>query len=82
MSVKATSILRSVALLGTATAASAMLAQVAIAKGLHVPGQSPYFYSRGADQVFAPRPDFPGAKQSDVAKTSRSVKHHKATSQQ
>lgn len=82
MSIKATSILRSVALLGTATAASAMLAQLAMAKGLHVPGQSPYFYSRSVDQVFAPRPNFPGAKQSEMAKTSRSAKHHKTNSQQ
>lgn len=72
MSIRATSILRSTALLGTATAASAMLAQVAVAKTPAPrvpPGVSPYFYSSGA-----PRPDFPGSKQADThtAKTPRS----------
>lgn len=80
LSIKATSILRSVALLGTV--APAMLAQVATAKGLHVPGQSPNFYSRSVDRVFAPRPEFPGAKQSNTAKTSRGAKHYKTTTQQ
>jgi hypothetical protein len=83
MSLKATSFLRSVALLGAATAASAMLAQVAMAQGPgpRIPGQNPY-YSRPVDQGFSPRPDFPGAKQSNMAKTSRSAKHHKTISQQ
>jgi hypothetical protein len=81
MSTKATLILRSVGLLGGATAASVMLAQIAVAKQPSPPGQSPYFYSR-SDQVFAPRPDFPGAKQSNMAKMPRTAKHRKTTSQQ
>jgi hypothetical protein len=71
MSSRATSILRSTALLGAATAASAMLAQVAVAKapGPRVPGQSPYFYSSSLNQGFAPRPEIPGGKQADTATT-------------
>jgi len=60
MSIKATSILRSAALLGVAIAALVM-APVAMA----------------IDQGFAPRPDFPGAKQAEApasnAKTTKST---------
>ena len=69
MSIRATSILRSTALLGAATAASAMLAQVAVAKTPGPPGQSPYFYSSSLNQGFAPRPEIPGGKQADTAAT-------------
>jgi hypothetical protein len=82
MSINATSILLSVGLLGAASAASAMLAQMAMAKQPGPPGQSPNFYSLSVDQVFSPRPDFPGAKRSNMAKMPRSVKHHKTTSLQ
>ena len=54
MSIKATSILRSAALIGIAVAALAM-APVAMA----------------IDQGFAPRPDFPGAKQQDLGAAPR-----------
>jgi hypothetical protein len=69
MFIKATSILRS-ALLGTAVAASAMLAPVAMAQGPGpgFPGASPY-YSRPVDPGLAPRPDFPGARQATAPRT-------------
>jgi hypothetical protein len=62
MSIKATSIIRSTALVGVAVAALAM-APVAMA----------------IDQGFAPRPDFPGAKQAQgpagkaMSKTTKST---------
>jgi hypothetical protein len=77
MSIKTTSTLRLVALLGAATAASAMLAQIVSAKDLGPPGISPYFYSATVNHGFAPRPDFPGFKQATMAKVSHSAKHHK-----
>jgi hypothetical protein len=65
MSVKTNSTRRSPALLGAAAAALVTLLPVAtMAQGL--PGarqQGPYY----RDQGFAPRPDFPGAKQSGTA---------------
>ena len=90
MFIRATSILRAVALLGTAIAVPAMLAQVAVAKApvpRIPPGVSPYFYSSSVNRGFAPRPDFPGAKQADTtpahtAKASHSAKHHKTNLQQ
>jgi hypothetical protein len=82
MSIEASSMLRSVALLSAATTALAMLAQIAMAKDPGPPGLSPYFYSRSVGHGFAPRPDFPGAKQSNMVKILRSAKHHKTSSQQ
>jgi hypothetical protein len=69
MSIRATSILRSAALLGVAVAAL-VIAPAAMA----------------IDQGFAPRPDFPGAKQADTATPAHTAKtphakHSKATSQ-
>jgi hypothetical protein len=64
MSIKATSLLRSAALLGVAVAALVMAPVATMA----------------IDQGFAPRPDFPGAKQAEgtagkakTAKTPRST---------
>jgi hypothetical protein len=74
MSIKTTSILCSVALLGAATVASAMLAQIATAKEPGPPGLSPYFYSRSVNHVFAPRSDFPGAKQADTITPAHTAK--------
>jgi hypothetical protein len=61
MSIKATSVLRSAALLGVAVAALAM-APAAMA----------------IDQGFAPRPDFPGAKQSQ--NNAKTTKTHQSAS--
>jgi hypothetical protein len=63
MSIKATSILRSAALLGVAVAALAM-APVAMA----------------IDQGFAPRPDFPGAKQAAPSGKATTAKTPRSTS--
>jgi hypothetical protein len=57
MSVRATSILRSAALLGVAVAAL-VIAPAAMA----------------IDQGFAPRPDFPGAKQADTSAPAHTAK--------
>jgi len=57
MSIKATSILRSAALLGVAVAAL-VIAPAAMA----------------IDQGFAPRPDFPGAKQADTNTPAHTAK--------
>jgi hypothetical protein len=82
MSIKTTSTLRSIASLGAATAALTTLAQIASAKEPGPPGLSPYFYSSSLNHVFAPRPDFPGSKQSSIVKVSHSSKHHKTTAHQ
>jgi hypothetical protein len=85
MSIRATSILRSIALPGAATAASAMLAQVAMAGGYGPPGVSPYFYSSSVNHgsaLSAPRPDYPGFKQFNIAKVPHNAKHHKTASRQ
>jgi hypothetical protein len=63
MSIKATSILRSAAVIGVAVAALAM-APVAMA----------------IDQGFAPRPDFPGAKQAEPSSKATTAKTPKSTS--
>ena len=63
MSIKATSIVRSAALIGVAVAALA-IAPVAMA----------------IDQGFAPRPDFPGAKQAEPSGKATTAKTPRATS--
>jgi hypothetical protein len=68
MSIKATSILRSAALLGTAVGAFAVLvpaASMAQAPRPDFPGakqQEPYA-AQTPDPAFSPRPDFPGPKE-------------------
>jgi hypothetical protein len=72
MSIKTTSVFGCV--LGAATVAWAMLAQMATAKEPGPPGLSPYFYSRSVNHVFAPRSVFPGAKQADVITLAHTAK--------